>query len=307
MNKTSLLRAATMLLSWLLLLPISGTAQADAEFQSYLAHIAAASSALRLHETAEAKRWLAAAPAKHRNWEWHYLNAQAEQSSAVLTGHTDAVTAVAFSPDGKRLVSASSDRTPQRGVFGIVEIWNAETGELVKSFEYGTHPLVSLAFSPDGNKLAVGGWEPEHNITIWETDKWATPVIFTVPPGKGYKVVQSIVFSADGRKLIAGYKDSMARVWDVESKKLVQTLGGRGWGHGKWVNGVAFHPHGKLVATASPDQTVKLWDVATGANVLTFAYDVQADGAFFSPDGQRLITLPMDKTARRLNVSPSTR
>lgn len=54
------------------------------EYQSYLAHIAAANASLRLNEAAEAQRWLAAAPAKHRNWEWRYLNARSDKSTAAL-------------------------------------------------------------------------------------------------------------------------------------------------------------------------------------------------------------------------------
>jgi hypothetical protein len=87
-NHKHLMRAITgIILAALTPVLMTGRAEAqnlpqDAEFQSYLAHIAAASSALRLHETAEAKRWLASAPEKYRNWEWRYLNVQAEQSIA---------------------------------------------------------------------------------------------------------------------------------------------------------------------------------------------------------------------------------
>jgi hypothetical protein len=54
------------------------------EYQSYLAHIAAAAASLRLNDTAAAKRWLAGAPEKYRHWEWDFLNAQAEQCVAVF-------------------------------------------------------------------------------------------------------------------------------------------------------------------------------------------------------------------------------
>ena len=85
--------------------------KADVEYRSYLAHIAAASNALRVNENGEARRWIDAAPVKYRGWEWAYLNAQTSQHASSRSIHTAPVTLIAVSPDGKLLASASSDRT----------------------------------------------------------------------------------------------------------------------------------------------------------------------------------------------------
>jgi hypothetical protein len=82
-----------------------------AEWQAYRANIAGASSAFQLHNIVSARRHLRAAPKAYRNWEWHYLSSQLDLSQSVLQGHADPALAVAFSPDGKRLVSCSADRT----------------------------------------------------------------------------------------------------------------------------------------------------------------------------------------------------
>ena len=75
----------------------------------YRAAIAAASGALRLHETSDAKRWLADAPAAHRGWEWRYLNGLADESVAARKAHDAAITGLAANPDGRTLAVAPMD------------------------------------------------------------------------------------------------------------------------------------------------------------------------------------------------------
>ena len=77
----------------------------------YRASVAAAEASLRLHETATAKAWLAEAPAPHRRWEWHYLQAQADRSIARVEAHDASVLDVAASPDGRHLASTAADGT----------------------------------------------------------------------------------------------------------------------------------------------------------------------------------------------------
>lgn len=318
---------------------------ADAEYRSYLAHIAAASSALRLNETGDAKRWLENSPAKHRGWEWSYLDARANQylgsrsphDSPILAmaispdgratatvasdrtikvtstangsesfhfkdeslvpqsvvfssdgrrllvafsrhtvimwdlttnaeirrfqGQGKGITAAAFSPDGSLVAACSWDRNTERGIWGIVEIWSTATGETIKKLEYGEKPLVAIAFSLSGRHLAVASWEVDKMAAIWETDGWKGPETFETEGDEVYKAGQAIAFSPDSKLVAAGGKDSVVRIWNVESKKLVHKLNG----HSKWVNGVAFAKDGKTLASVSTDQSLRLWNVSTGA------------------------------------------
>ncbi|MEK7728810.1 MAG: hypothetical protein AAB354_10385, partial [candidate division KSB1 bacterium] len=84
---------------------LAQTSSLTPEYQSYLAHVAAANASLRLNEAGEAKRWLAAAPMKPRNWEWRYLNARSDNSIAKIALDATADEAH-FSADGKLLVAA---------------------------------------------------------------------------------------------------------------------------------------------------------------------------------------------------------
>ncbi|HEX6278598.1 MAG TPA: WD40 repeat domain-containing protein, partial [Pyrinomonadaceae bacterium] len=326
-----------------------GQSASGVEYRSYLAHIAAASSAIRLNETGDAKRWLEAAPAKYRGWEWSYLDAKANQYVESRTPHDSSINAlavspdgmwiasvasdrsvkvtsradgkesfsfideklvpqsVAFSSDGKRLLAAFSrhtvimwdlgskaeirrfqgqgkgitaaafsldgslvascswDRTEERGVFGIVEIWNTMTGETAKKLEYGTKPLTAIAFSPNGKHLAVASWEVDKMAAVWEIEGWKGPETFETEGDEVYKAGQSVAFSPDGRFVAAGGKDSAVRIWNIETRKLVHKL----IGHSKWVNGIAFSTDGKTLASASTDQSLKLWNVSTGAEIDT--------------------------------------
>lgn len=352
--------------------------KADVEYSSYLAHIGAASNALQLHETADAKRWLAAAPLKFRNWEWHYLNSLSEQSEAAMTmatgsvnaiavspdgrlllttsvdksvrlsdssgkeiykftdekfspqsvaftadgrhfaaafsrhtvkiwetatgkeirtlqGEGKGITAIAFSPDNRSMASASWNVNQQRGVWGIVEIWDFETGESTKKLEYGAKPLVSIQYSPDGKLLAVGSWEVQDTVALWQVGDWSRPFLLESEKDDVYKALQSLTFSPDSKLLAAGGKDSVVRIWDVESRKRLFSMGD----HTKFVNGVAFSADGKTLASVSTDQTVRLWDVATGKVKRTMHGHTKAVNAvMFSPDGSKIFSASSDRTVR---------
>ncbi|HEU0173509.1 MAG TPA: protein kinase [Blastocatellia bacterium] len=149
--------------------------------------------------------------------------------------------------------------------------------------------VTSVAFSPDGKKLATGSWDGA--AKLW--DVGAGRELATLKGHRTY--VFSVAFSPDGKRLATGSWDHTAKLWDAVTGRELATL--KGHGDGVW--SVAFSPDGKRLATGSRDRTVKLWDAMTGRELATlkghrdYVYSVT-----FSPDGKRLATGSWDHTVK---------
>ncbi|KIK66981.1 hypothetical protein GYMLUDRAFT_915410 [Collybiopsis luxurians FD-317 M1] len=122
-----------------------------------------------------------------------------------LQGHTDWVQSVAFSPDGKRIVSGSGDET--------VRIWNAETGTPIgEPLQGHTDWVRSVAFSPDGKRIVSGSGDK--TVRIWNAET-GTPI---GEPLQGHTDgVQSVAFSPDGKGIVSSYDDKTVRIWNAET------------------------------------------------------------------------------------------
>jgi WD40 repeat protein len=230
-----------------------------------------------------------------------------------LKGHSSYVLSVAFSPDGKRLVSGSWDKTVKlwdtatgtelltlkghsRGVCsvafspdgkrlasgsdnGFIKLWDAAGGKELLTLKGHSGRVHSVAFSPDGKRLASGGWDK--TIKLWDTTT-GTELLTLKGHSKG---VRPIAFSPDGKRLASGSWDKTIKLWDTTTGKELLTLKG----HSQWVNSFAFSPDGKRLASGRDDKTVRLWDTITGKEVLTLkGHSELALSVAFSPDGKRL-------------------
>lgn len=152
-------------------------------------------------------------------------------------------------------------------------------GELL-NLEYYTVAW-TLAFSPDGRKLAVGYNEPV--ITIWDA---ATGKELIKLEGHT-RFIRGVAFSPDGKKLASASTDGTAKLWDLATGREIWTLKG----HQGYVNAVAFSPDGQKLATGSRDNTWRLWDVATGRELLKIeSRATWVNALAFSPDGKTLAT-----------------
>ena len=118
----------------------------------------------------------------------------------MLEGHTDLVGSVGFSPDGRRIVSGSSDKS--------VRVWDSSTGEVQNVLEGHAHSVWSVGFSPDGRRIVSGSWDK--SVRVWDS---STGEVQNVLEGHTDSV-HSVAFSPDGRHIVSGSQDKSVRVWD---------------------------------------------------------------------------------------------
>jgi WD40 repeat protein len=212
-------------------------------------------------------------------------------------GHHGEVTSVTFNTDGSTLASGSSDET--------VILWNTITGQRRRELQVAhTVPglvrpynaVESLAFSPDGRRLAAG--TASGLVYVWDAIT-GQPLD---PFDTGARaVIWSIAFSPDGRLLAAGSADTTIYVWNVVTRKPQGPLRG----HTAAVTGVVFSPDGKTVLSGSADRTLRVWDVLTGQlQGLPFTgHSAGVTGVAFSPDGKTVLSGSADWTLRLWDVA----
>ncbi|MGJ5630234.1 protein kinase domain-containing protein [Nostoc sp. CALU 1950] len=218
---------------------------------------------------------------------------------ASLSGHSQAVKSVTFSPDGKILATASDDKT--------IKLWQIETLEEICTLLGHSHAVKSVAFSPDGQILASGSWDK--TIKLWDVNTGTEICTIT-----GHQLqVNSVAFSQQGQVLASASYDRTIRLWQISALagshkelqnrpcySLLGTLSGHAWA----VLTIAFSPDGKILATGSDDNTIKLWDVNTGQLICTLVgHSWSVVAVAFTADGETLLSASCDKTVKLWRVS----
>jgi WD40 repeat protein len=210
----------------------------------------------------------------------------------ILKGHEGPVLSAAFSPDGKRIVTASADRTAR--------LWDAQTGKQIgEPFKGHEGRVNSAAFSPDGKRIVTAS--EDKTARLWDAETGAQ---FGEPLGGHTDEISNAVFSPDGQRIVTASVDATARLWDAKNGRQ---MGAPLRGHGKSLWSAAFSPDGQRVVTASGDKTARLWDAKTGKQIGEpfRGHEEQVRYVAFSPDGKYVITASDDKTARLWDVQTS--
>lgn len=202
-----------------------------------------------------------------------------------FTGHTGAVTSVAYSSNGKYVLTGGEDH--------LVKLWDAASGKEVRTFTGHRGSVTSVAFSPDGN-LAVSG-SSDSTLRLWEV---GTGRELHATGNFGWKIT-SVAFSPDGKLLASAADDNKVRLWEVPDVQPVRALAGHGWR----VTSVAFSPDGNYSLSGSEDDSVKLWDTANGQEVRSFRNGLASVTCVaFSADGRLGLSGGRDKAVKLWNL-----
>jgi WD40 repeat protein len=293
-----------------------------AQRESYIANIAAASSAIEHSDPADAGVRLDSCERSLRGWEWRYLNAQLDSSVLALwgRGYTNKYPAFAFSGGG--IVWSSGEnvnfwpagshlRSGVYGGFGEILALSRDGGRIVAR-PYRDHKILRIlnpvlrdsivtlnandsgvecaAFSPDDGRILSG-------LSDGRVLLWSVAGKITAQAQAGSSPVTVAGFSPDATRLVSGSKDGMLHIWDANGLRLVATLRG----HSGEVTSAAFSPDGRMLASASADRTIRFWDLGAARQTANIPQGKgQVKCVTFSPDGKYLVYGAGDSSVRVL-------
>ena len=189
-----------------------------------------------------------------------------------LIGHTERVTSAAFSPDGKTIVTGSSD--------GTIRLWHTITGDQKTTLTSEVEGVEHLVYSPDGRNIACG--TSNGDVQLWDTRTMKLKSILAGHTG----AIISIVYSPDGRTIASAGSDRTVRLWDAATGNTRAIL----TGYMMRIDAAAYSPDGKSILTANRDNKVQVWDTQTGKIKKTFTlgdYGIIFDVAY-SPDSKTI-------------------
>ncbi|BAY03882.1 hypothetical protein H6G54_23250 [Anabaena cylindrica FACHB-243] len=245
-----------------------------------------------------------------------------------ITGHSNSINSIVYSPDGNTLASAGRDQviklwnTSTGGLIKIltghsdwinslaynpdgkilisgsrdktIKVWNVSTGREIRILAGHNNSVCFLSYSPDGNTLASGS--ADKTIKLWNVS--TGKVIITLKEHSDS--VLSLAYSPDGHTLASGSADNTIKLWNISTGKVILTL----IGHDNWVRSLAYSPDGKILASGSSDNTIKLWNISTGKVIFTLTgHSDSVPSLAYSPDGKILASASGDKTIKLWNAS----
>jgi WD40 repeat protein/DNA-binding SARP family transcriptional activator len=211
-----------------------------------------------------------------------------------LSGHTNELTHVAFSPDGSHLATSSADRK--------AIVWDLASGKEALRLVGHAGWVTKVAFSPDGQHLATTSTDT--TARVWD---WASPSRELLTLVGHTKKINGMALSPDGKRLATTGLDEVAKVWDLATGEELLAIAGGGNAQPRfWIFDIAFNPDGTRLTTVAADGSPRVWDAATGQELFALAgHEDSVWHVEFSPDGTRLVTASEDHTAKVWNAATS--
>ena len=222
-----------------------------------------------------------------------YKLLEASQVEIYDGGDSQSVTSIAWSPDSKRIASASDD----------VKVWDANSGQTLLT--YTGHPVQivgAVAWSPDGKRIASASASFDETVQVWGASSGRTLLTYHgyFIPQSSFSGVTAVAWSPDGKRIASANNDvpgQNVQVWDANSGQTLLTY----TGHSSAVTAVAWSPDGKRIASGGDygDNTVQVWDAADGGHVYTYqGHSNWVNAVAWSPDSKRIASGSQDTTVQ---------
>ncbi|NJM71302.1 MAG: protein kinase [Scytonema sp. RU_4_4] len=214
-----------------------------------------------------------------------------------IEGNAGSVYSVATSPDGRTVASANGNNT--------IKLWNLSTGQEIHTLYGHSSSVESVAISPDSKMLASASFDG--SIKLWELPSGNE--IATLK--KHSSPVKSLAFGPNGQTLASGSEDKTIKLWNLKNKQVIRVFKG----HSQPIRSVAISPIlsdsplskgglGGILASSSADDTIKLWNIATGQEIYTFVgHSYSVNSVAFTSDGKILASGSSDHTIKLWDVT----
>jgi len=204
-----------------------------------------------------------------------------EQTGAIkVDAARSAIRLVAFSPDGRRLVSTDFG--------GQITIWDRSKSEVVHQIEAHKEFVRTVVFFPDSHKIVSGAGE--ESIKIWSSESGKLVLSFNAESSN----IKCIAVSPDSRLIVSGGYRSL-KLWNAETGELIRQLGN----NIRYTQAVAFSPDARSIVSGGDDGVVRLWNTETGKIQNVFqGHNAKINSIAFTPDGGRIISISDDGSTR---------
>jgi len=192
-----------------------------------------------------------------------------------MTGHSEPITGIKFSPNGKQLVSISGQDTS-------IKIWDAISGQLIRSITQSR--VLDISFSPDGNRIAgsVG-----NDVKIWNIANGSEIQNLTGHSNS----IRSVIYSSDGKQILTASQDQSVRIWDTGNGKIIRVINDE---TGFFRNAI-FSPNGRFITAYSYNNGnklyfIRIYNAGTGQEIISISAQLSAPyDLAYSPDGKQLL------------------
>jgi WD40 repeat protein/serine/threonine protein kinase len=234
-----------------------------------------------------------------RDFEWHYLRRLSHGELFTVKAHAGAVGRVAYTPSGRRLVSAGTTSLVegidgQRSAHSEIKLWDAASGApLALRLTGATDKVCGVALSPDGKLLAAGC--RDKMVRVWNLE---TGQLIATLKGHTDDIVLQVAFSPDGKHLASRARPFFQaghpalgeiRIWDLNARKAIVSI--NNLSYPAWLP--AYSPDGKRLASEAALKVLKVWDAESGRELLVKELENVIAAVAFSPDGKRLAVAPV--------------